>query len=113
MRDTGRFSYRVVNQAVGITYRRARRIVIFVIGATVGLLGVAMLVTPGPGLVVMLLGLAILATEFVWARVWLKAVRDRARWGVDKTRAMWGRRPDAPPPVGDTRGDGTETRCDQ
>jgi len=42
------------------------------------LVGVAMLVLPGPGLIVAPAGLAILATEFVWARRLLARVRDSA-----------------------------------
>ena len=42
-----------------------RRVVIAVIGFTVLLIGVAMVVLPGPAVVVIPLGLAILATEFV------------------------------------------------
>lgn len=53
-------------------YRQARRIVIFVIGSTVLLIGIVMIVGPGPAFVVIPLGLAILATEFVWARKWLE-----------------------------------------
>lgn len=39
-----------------------------VIGFTVLLIGLAMVVLPGPAVVVIPLGLAILATEFIWAR---------------------------------------------
>ncbi len=35
-----------------------------------------MIVTPGPALVVIPVGLAILAVEFVWARQWLKKLRE-------------------------------------
>ena len=52
------------------------------IGGTVLLLGVVMLVLPGPGVVVIAAGLAILATEFLWAKHALrnaKGVVDRAR----------------------------------
>ena len=38
------------------------------IGGTVLLIGLALLVLPGPGLLVIAGGLAILATEFIWAR---------------------------------------------
>ena len=41
------------------------------------LIGVAMLVLPGPGLVVIPLGLAILGIEYAWARVWLRKVKSR------------------------------------
>jgi putative transmembrane protein PGPGW len=48
----------------------ARKVVVAVIGATVLALGVALIVLPGPAVVVIPLGLAILGTEFLWAR-WL------------------------------------------
>ncbi len=81
-----------VGNAIGYTYRRAKKIVILVIGLTVGLLGLIMLVTPGPGIVMLVTALAILATEFVWARVWLKRLKQGAADGVRKTRGIFGRR---------------------
>ena len=45
-----------------------RKILIAVMGGTVLLIGVVMIVTPGPAIVVIPIGLAILATEFAWAR---------------------------------------------
>jgi uncharacterized protein (TIGR02611 family) len=57
-------------------YRLARRIAIGVIGGTVVLAGVIMLVTPGPGLLVIPIGLAILALEFAWARHWLNRLKE-------------------------------------
>lgn len=59
------------------TYRLARRIVIGVVGATILLIGLIMLVTPGPAFVVIPVGLAVLSIEFAWARVWLKKVREK------------------------------------
>ena len=59
--------------------KRARRLVVAVIGGTVLLVGVAMIVLPGPVLVVIPVGLAILATEFVWARRLLERVREQVR----------------------------------
>ena len=44
-------------------------------GGTVVLVGVALLVLPGPGLLVIALGLALLATEFEWAKGLLKKAR--------------------------------------
>ncbi|RNL82124.1 PGPGW domain-containing protein [Halostreptopolyspora alba] len=48
-------------------------------GGTILLAGLVMSVTPGPGLAGILLGLAVLATEFAWARGVLRFARDRAR----------------------------------
>lgn len=56
-------------------YKLARRIVIAVIGSTIVLVGVIMLVTPGPALVVIPLGLAVLALEFAWAKHWLERLK--------------------------------------
>jgi len=66
----------MIRRAFHVTYTTARRIVIGVVGASVLLLGIIMLVTPGPALVVIPLGLAILAIEFVWARRWLHKLRE-------------------------------------
>jgi uncharacterized protein (TIGR02611 family) len=55
-----------------------RRVIVSVIGATVLLIGVALLVLPGPAFIVIPVGLAILATEYAWARRWLKKVRGIA-----------------------------------
>jgi tellurite resistance protein TerC len=61
-----------------LTYRAARRIVILIIGSTVMLLGVAMLVLPGPGMLAIALGLGILGIEFAFARRLLKKTKDTA-----------------------------------
>jgi hypothetical protein len=42
------------------------------------LLGLIMLVTPGPGIVTIILGLAILGTEFVWAKRLMKRFEKEA-----------------------------------
>ena len=64
------------------TLRGVRRLLVAVVGATVVLIGVALLVLPGPAIVVIPAGLAILATEFAWARRLLKRVRERV--GLDR-----------------------------
>lgn len=45
-----------------------RKLVVIVIGGTVLLIGIAMIVLPGPATVVIPAGLLILSLEFVWAR---------------------------------------------
>jgi uncharacterized protein (TIGR02611 family) len=69
-----------------ITYIWARRIAISLVGGTVLLLGVAMLVLPGPGLLVIPVGLAILGIEYAWARVWLRKVKARTAGMIDVIR---------------------------
>lgn len=63
--------------ALKISYKVARRIAITVLGSTVLLLGIIMIVTPGPALLVIPMGLAILGLEFAWARLWMKRLRQR------------------------------------
>ena len=50
-----------------------------VIGFTVIAIGVAMLVLPGPGLLVIGFGLVILSAEFMWAKRALDRMKDQAR----------------------------------
>jgi cation:H+ antiporter len=68
-----------MHHAVHETWRYARRVIILVTGGAVLLAGAAMLLLPGPGIVTIALGLAILATEFVWARHFLARMREEAR----------------------------------
>jgi hypothetical protein len=49
-----------------------RRVVVAVIGGTIFLIGIALIVLPGPAFIVIPLGLLILASEFAWARRLLK-----------------------------------------
>jgi tellurite resistance protein TerC len=72
------------------TLKQARRLVIIVVGFTVLLIGLALLVLPGPAFVVIPVGLAILATEFVWARKLLARVKREATRAVS---AVTGRPP--------------------
>ncbi len=54
------------------TVKQAKRLITVVIGFTIVLMGIVMLVTPGPGIAAIILGLALLGTEFVWARRLMK-----------------------------------------
>jgi len=48
------------------------------------LAGVALLVLPGPGLLLIFVGLSILATEYVWAQRVLKTAKEKANQAKDK-----------------------------
>jgi len=61
-----------------------RRIIVGVIGGTVLIIGLALIVLPGPAFLVIPLGLGILATEFLWARRWLRKVRGLLKKAKDK-----------------------------
>ena len=90
------------NHPLYYTYKVAKRIVIGIVGGTILLLGVVMIVTPGPGIPAILVGLGILGVEFTWARIWLKKAKAKAQEvarsitnknGPDKNG------PGAPPPA--------------
>jgi uncharacterized protein (TIGR02611 family) len=57
------------------TVTQVRRIFLIVAGFTLLLLGIIMVFTPGPGTPVILLGLGLLAAEFVWARRLMERIK--------------------------------------
>ena len=59
-----------------------RKLIVAVIGGTILLIGLALIVLPGPAFIVIPIGLGILATEFAWAR---RAI-DRARRAIARAR---------------------------
>jgi tellurite resistance protein TerC len=69
--------------------RTARRVVVGIIGTTVFTIGIAMIILPGPAFMVIPFGLAILASEFVWARRWLARLRGN---GSSSAPPQWSAR---------------------
>jgi uncharacterized protein (TIGR02611 family) len=68
------------------TVEQVLRTLRIVTGFTLLLIGVVMVVAPGPGWLVILLGLGLLAAEFVWAR----RLMDRIKRESDRVRdAVW------------------------
>ena len=68
------------------TIKQIKKVIIAAIGFTVLLLGIILIVTPGPASLVIPAGLAILGTEFVWARNLLDKIKSkmgRSRQSVD------------------------------
>ena len=64
-----------MNETVRITYKAARRIAVLTVGSTLLALGIVMIVMPGPAIILIPVGLAVLAMEFAWARFWLAKIR--------------------------------------
>ena len=64
------------------------KIVVGVVGTLVTVVGVVMLVTPGPAFVLIPLGLAILATEFVWAERLLGFARRKVHGWTEWVKAQ-------------------------
>ena len=69
------------------TLGHARKLVVAVVGFTVLLLGLALIVLPGPAVVVIPIGLVILATEFAWARRLLRRMKAEAERLSSRVRA--------------------------
>jgi tellurite resistance protein TerC len=68
------------------TVEQVRRVFLIIAGFTLLAAGVIMLVTPGPGILVIFLGLGLLAAEFVWARRLMDRMRRRSGRVLD---AVW------------------------
>lgn len=80
-------------EVVRFLLRSSKRIAVTVVGGIFLLGGLAMLVLPGPGIVVIAIGFAILGTEYVWAAVALEHTKraaaragEYAKQGVRKIR---------------------------
>lgn len=56
-----------------------KKLLVAVAGGALLIVGVAMIVLPGPAIVVIPSALAILAVEFLWARRWLAYLRERCK----------------------------------
>lgn len=65
----------------------ARKVIIGVVGLAVVITGILLLVLPGPGLLVIVLGVAILSLEFPWVRRAERWARARAKRAASWARA--------------------------
>ena len=70
-----------VGEVLTFVGRSSKRIAVSVVGAAFVLAGLAMFVLPGPGILVVGLGFAILATEYVWAATALERMKKVAGRG--------------------------------
>jgi uncharacterized protein (TIGR02611 family) len=74
----------------GVTVRfmlqNGKRIAISVVGGLLVLAGLVFLVLPGPGFLLIIAGLAVLATEYVWAQRALNYAKDKAKQAKDRVR---------------------------
>lgn len=66
--------------------RSGRRIAVTIVGFSLVALGLVLLVVPGPGILAILAGLAVLASEYAWARRALREARRRAQQARDRVR---------------------------
>jgi uncharacterized protein (TIGR02611 family) len=72
--------------------KSSKRVAVTVFGAVFVAAGLAMMVLPGPGILVIIIGLAILATEYVWARRALQLAKDKAKQARSKAGGFFRRK---------------------
>jgi uncharacterized protein (TIGR02611 family) len=88
------FPFRVTVQFLT---RNGKRIAVSAAGLILVAAGLALLVLPGPGLLLVILGFAILATEYVWAQRMLNFAKRKAEQAKNKVlRRESGSTGDAP-----------------
>ena len=67
-----------------------KTVVVAVLGGLLTLAGIALLVLPGPGFVLVAAGLAVLATRFSWAKKPLDYAKDKAEQGIEEVgKSPW------------------------
>ncbi len=76
-----------MNTLILKTFKQAKRVIVIVVGSTILVMGVAMIALPGPAVVVIPVGLSILATELVWARILLNKLKSTFQKGKGKDQA--------------------------
>lgn len=64
-----------------------------IVGGTLIAVGVVLLVLPGPGLLLIAMGVAVLATEFAWAEATLRKMKRAGSVAVDKAKQVVARKP--------------------
>ena len=73
-----------MNTLILKTLQQAKRLIVIVVGSTILLMGIAMIVLPGPAVLVIPVGLGVLATELVWARKSLNKLKSTFQKGKEK-----------------------------
>ena len=65
-----------------------RRTFIALVGFTILLFGLLLIFLPGPGVLVILVGLAVLGSEFVWARRLVRRARELGKQGQQYVKSL-------------------------
>ena len=70
--------------------RNSKRVAITIIGFVLVLGGIVLLPLPGPGMLIIIAGLAVLGTEYMWARRMLELAKQKAKLAAAKVRRRKG-----------------------
>jgi uncharacterized protein (TIGR02611 family) len=73
---------------MGRLKKSTRKAVVTLIGFPAIILGIILIPLPGPGILVVILGLFILSLEFDWAKRYLESAKDFQRRALEKARAQ-------------------------
>jgi uncharacterized protein (TIGR02611 family) len=76
-----------LSQIVRFIGRSGKRIGVTIVGFVVLIAGLIMMVTPGPGVLAIIAGLAILATEYAWAEMMLDRAKRSGKVVLDQATA--------------------------
>lgn len=76
--------------------KSARKLIVAMIGFPLIIVGLLLLVLPGPGLLVIIAGLFVLSLEFAWAERHLKTAREKSNAIVKKSKSRLGGRTQRP-----------------
>jgi uncharacterized protein (TIGR02611 family) len=82
-----------VRAVVRFIARNTWRVTVSAVGFALIVVGGIMMVTPGPGLLVIIAGLAVLATQYAWAERALDAAKTRAAQAKDAAMRRGHRQP--------------------
>ena len=70
--------------------RSSKRVAVSIVGGALVLVGLAMFVLPGPGILVVVLGFAVLVTEYAWAAAALERTKKIAETAATKAKGVAG-----------------------
>lgn len=78
-----------------VVLRNSKRAAVLALGLALVAAGLVLLALPGPGLLLMIAGLAVLASEFAWAEHLLDRAKEQASKAKDRAGGVLRRRPPA------------------
>ncbi|MGH2784492.1 MAG: PGPGW domain-containing protein [Actinomycetota bacterium] len=70
--------------------RNSKRVLVTILGFILVLGGIVLLPLPGPGMLIIIAGLAVLSSEYLWARRALDLAKEKARQAAAKVRRRKG-----------------------
>ncbi len=71
---------------IDLAFRHTKKFAVALIGGTIIVLGFAFFVLPGPGFLFVIVGLAVLATEFAWAKGLLEKAKQKYELARQKVK---------------------------